>query len=133
VKQLSKHPLYTTWVNMRARCRNPNNSNYKYYGGRGIKVCDRWDIFQNFLDDMGQRPRGTTLDRINNEGNYEPENCRWETQRVQLNNTRSNRKVCYNGAQRTIAQWSRATGIKYTTLRQRLYVYKWPTGKALGE
>lgn len=68
---------YNSWAAMRQRCANDNRPDYEYYGGRGIKVCDDWELFENFLADMGERPAGTTLDRINVDGNYEPSNCRW--------------------------------------------------------
>ena len=76
---LSKHPLYRAWAGMVNRCTNPNNSHYHLYGGRGIKVCDRWRTFKNFLDDMGERPEGMSLDRIDPLGDYENSNCRWAT------------------------------------------------------
>ena len=86
----TKHsPTYNTWHGMKNRCDNPRQQAYKYYGGRGIKVCDRWFLsFENFLEDMGERPKGTTLDRIDNDENYEPGNCRWITQKEQLKNRR---------------------------------------------
>jgi hypothetical protein len=90
---LYKHPLYQTHNAMKHRCSNPNHKRWMGYGGRGIKVCDRWlgdDGFKNFLEDMGERPEGTTLDRINNDGNYEPTNCRWATDSEQNKNRRKN-------------------------------------------
>ena len=81
---------YETWVSMRDRCRNPNNKRYENYGGRGIRICKRWDDFANFLADMGERPSPQhSLDRINNDGSYRPSNCRWATRSQQRRNRRS--------------------------------------------
>lgn len=86
---LSYHPLYHTWENIRSRCNNSKNNNYKHYGGRGIKVCKRWDNFANFLHDVGEKPTPKhTLDRIDNDGDYEPNNVRWATQVLQIYNSR---------------------------------------------
>ncbi len=81
-------PTYQSWYNMKRRCQDSNHKYYKYYGGRGIKVCERWRDFVNFLSDMGEKPEGLTLDRINNDGNYEPGNCRWATRKEQNQNQR---------------------------------------------
>lgn len=88
-------PTYNTWRCMIARCTQENNHNFSHYGGRGITVCERWRTFANFLEDMGPKPKGLQLDRINNDGNYEPGNCRWVTPKENSNNRRK-RPVLWN-------------------------------------
>lgn len=104
-------PEYTAWLHMRQRCNNPRVKDYKYYGGRGIKVCARWNSYEVFLADMGRKPKGRSLDRINNEGNYEPGNCRWATKLQQVANTRVARWIEYNGKRKVLSQWARDLGV----------------------
>lgn len=117
----AKHtPTYLTWRGMIARCNNPKATGYKNYGGRGIKVCGRWKIFENFLADMGERPEGLTLDRENSDENYEPGNCRWATEQEQRANMRRTRLITFNGTTQTLSQWARKTGVCRATIVNRL-------------
>lgn len=107
---------------MIARCNDTESSLYTNYGGRGIAVCDRWrDSFENFLADMGQRPsRDLSIDRINNDGNYEPGNCRWATRTQQSRNQRSNRHITVGDRTMLLVEWSEATGLSMPTIAGRL-------------
>lgn len=128
-KKLAADPLaeslretgcYASWTNMWHRCTNPNATNWAYYGGRGITVCERWKSFEAFAADMGPSYRdGLTLDRIDSDGPYSPENCRWATMEEQNVNKRSNRLVTFQGRTQTISQWASELGMNYFALRTR--------------
>lgn len=103
----SNSPAYASWDAMKRRCYDPKHPSFKWYGGSGITVCDEWkESFDQFLLDMGERPDGRSLDRIDYNKGYAPDNCRWATQDQQANNTRSNVVICHNGEKRTATQWS---------------------------
>jgi len=124
-----KHPLYKMWQGMLRRCKNPKDFAYHNYGGRGIKSCDRWKDINNFLEDMySSYQPGLELDRINVNGDYEPENCRWVTRKQNMNNMRRNRIVEYNGISKTVSEWSDELDIHYKTLLARLN--KWNVEKS---
>ncbi len=100
-------PEYNIWCNMKNRCQNPEYKEYHLYGGRGIKVCDRWSKFENFIEDMGDRPSKIySLDRENNDLGYSPDNCRWATIVTQQRNKRSNRWIEYNGKRMILKEWA---------------------------
>lgn len=122
---------YRVWQNMLNRCQNPKTPRFKDYGNRGITVCKRWQSFENFLSDMGERPKGLTLERIENDKGYYLENCRWATRTEQANNTRANVFLTFNGKTQTIAQWAEEKGIKYETLRRRIVKLGWSIEKAI--
>lgn len=126
----SPSKIYRVWRNMLNRCHNPNVPAYKNYGGRGITVCESWEKFENFLADMGEQPVGKTLDRINNDGNYEPGNCRWATPAEQIRNRRTTTLLTFGGVTQCIADWAAEIGIGDATLRHRLKI-GWPVEKAL--
>jgi hypothetical protein len=112
---------YRIWTGIRKRCLNPNAQRYESYGGRGIKICERWDKFQNFFDDMGSRPSlRHSIDRENNDGDYEPGNCRWSTPEEQANNTRRNIIVLIDGERTSLPIAARKLGISYSSVYRRL-------------
>lgn len=128
------HPIeYRIWQGIKKRCYNPNEKCYEHYGGRGITVCDRWiekpNGFKNFLEDMGERPHGEeaekralySIDRIDNEKGYSPDNCRWTVRLVQANNKSSNVRITINGETKTLTQWSRFYGLNKGTVFARYY------------
>lgn len=117
---LSRTPTHRTWDHMIQRCTNPNSDGYADYGGRGITVTDRWLSFDSFLSDMGRRPDGTTIDRIDNTKGYEPGNCRWATAAQQTRNTRRNRLITYNGKTMCVADWASSIGLTFMALHHRI-------------
>lgn len=124
--------IYSSWSHMKRRCYDAKSPDFVRYGARGIRVCDRWQRSANFLEDMAlSYIDGYTLDRIDNNGNYEPSNCRWASPKQQANNTRRNRIITITGVTKTLAQWIEQSGLKPSTVKQRYYVYGWPIEKAL--
>ena len=124
---------YSTWLGIKRRCYNNKEENYEYYGARGIGMCERWkDSFENFLIDMGPRPDGHSIDRIDSSLDYEPGNCRWSDAVTQANNRSCVIKYEFAGASMSITQWSRIRGLREGTLRKRIKS-GWPLEKALME
>ena len=133
-KRGQRSPTYHSWAPMVKRCTNPNYPGFADYGGRGITVCDRWlgeNGFPNFLADMGEKPEGTSIDRVDNDRGYCPENCRWATAKEQGNNRRSNRLITAFGRTQTMAQWAEELGISRYALRNRVDRCGWPVERAL--
>lgn len=129
--RLTKHPAYKSWLSMRKRCYGNDPHAYKYYGSRGIKMCERWNKFENFWEDMNSTWKdGLEIDRIDNDGNYCPENCRWATRKEQVRNTRFTHWVEFKGQRKSVAEWSEITGIPYGTLHSRVYT-GWTGERAL--
>lgn len=117
------HPAeYRAWSGMRTRCRNPKFVDWMIYGGRGIKVCDRWNSFAMFFADIGAKPSPRhSVDRIDSDGNYEPGNCRWATAKEQANNWRTrNRKLTFNGETLPLPEWAARLGVTRESLRDRI-------------
>lgn len=114
------HPLYFIWTQMRYRCMRKRHPAWKHYGGRGIKVCKRWQKFDAFVEDMGPRPDGLTLDRIDNDGNYKPSNCRWASYRKQNHNSRNTRMITFDGKTCRIGEWEQRLGFRQSAITTRL-------------
>jgi len=127
-----RSPTYITWEGMKQRCHNPAANGYTEYGARGITVCDSWrESFERFLADMGERPDGMTLDRIDNDRGYEPDNCRWATRSDQQSNRKCRRMVEHNGRSVTVTQLAREHGLSRGVLWHRLFGSQWDLARAL--
>lgn len=111
---------YNTWAAMKSRCLNPESNLYANYGGRGIKIHDSWHDFINFYKDMGDKPKGMSLDRIDPNGNYEPKNCRWASSKEQARNKRNTVYLEYNGERKPLAEWAEIMGIKRKIVEWRI-------------
>jgi hypothetical protein len=123
---------YITWTNIKARCTNPNNSAYHNYGGRGITVCNRWlDSFENFYEDMGNCPKGFSIERINNDEGYNKSNCIWASSKTQSMNRRSNFIVNYKGEEKPLKQWCEDLNLEYKKVFARIKQLGWTIDKAL--
>jgi hypothetical protein len=132
-KRGSTNPVYVVWCAMISRCENPKNKNYAQYGARGIRVHSRWrNSFAAFLADVGERPIEGKLERIDNDGNYEPGNVRWATQREQTRNTRRTVLLTFDGKTMCVADWAEALGIKRWTVYGRIKL-GWPIERVLSE
>ncbi len=129
-ESFKKNPAYGSWNAARARCRSTTHEHYHYYGGRGIKFDSRWDKFEDFLRDMGPRPPGGTIERNDVNGNYEPSNCRWVTQKQQNRNTRATKYLTFNGRSQALAAWAEEVGLSSGTLWFRIKA-GWTVERAL--
>lgn len=122
---------HVSWTSMKTRCNNRNSKSWRRYGGRGIKVCKRWNLFQNFFEDMGAAPIGTSLDRINNMKGYYKSNCRWASVSVQCRNRTSNVNITFRGKTQCLRDWANEIGINSQTLRGRIVKFGWTPERAL--
>lgn len=118
--KMTRTPTYLSWVAMWQRCTNPNDPDYANYGGRGIRICPEWKYFESFLCQMGMRPTGTSLGRINNGQDYCTKNCRWETPIQQARNKRNNRVLICKGKALCLSEWVEVSGIPRSTIKSRL-------------
>lgn len=123
--------IYQIWARIIQRCTNPKATNYHNYGERGITVCKRWRKFENFLEDMGEVPKGQQIDRTDNDGNYCKSNCCWVTAKQNSRNRRDNHLETHNGKTQCLAIWAEEYNMDYQLLWKRICVYRWPMEKAL--
>lgn len=128
----SRSKIYKVWRSMINRCETKSDTNFYKYGARGIKVCSRWrKSFPFFLADMGERPAGTSIDRVDNSGDYEPSNCKWSQAKEQARNKRNNRKVEYLGRMVTMAELAEISGLQWDTIKARIDYYGWSVARAM--
>lgn len=132
--------LYAVWIGMKNRCNNPHDKHYPDYGGRGIKLCEEWSdysVFRQWAMLAGYDPLADkgecTIERVNNDAGYSPENCIWASSVTQCNNRRNNRRLSFNGEEKTLSEWAREIGIRKDTLRRRICEYGWSVERALTE
>jgi hypothetical protein len=126
------HPMLIVWSHMINRCYNPKDGRYSHYGARGISVCEKWKDIEQFIADMfGSYEKGLTIERINNNGNYCPENCRWATRTEQARNKSSNVNISFDGKTLCLSEWSQLIGVPYGTLWERIKILGWPPERAL--
>lgn len=128
---MSHTRIYKLWIGMRVRCQYVGAPNYRFYGARGIAVCERWASFANFYSDMGDPPPGMSLDRIDSARDYSPDNCRWATDAQQARNRSNNRPIELGGITKLLQEWIEQSGIPYYTVRGRIDKLGWSVERAL--
>lgn len=128
-----RHPDYCIWIKIKSRCLNPNDKSYANYGGRGITICDRWkESFEHFITDMGWRPnKHYSIERINYDGNYCPDNCKWIHKSEQTKNTRRVKLIEYNGSKYCLTELCKILDLPYSTMRHRVYDLNIPFEEAI--
>ena len=124
-------PTYVTWQGMIQRCYDLDSPNFRFYGAKGITVCNRWKKFENFLSDMGLRPAGKTIERIDNSSGYSTKNCRWASKKEQQRNTVNNILLSFCGSTRCLSEWCERLKLPYGTIRHRIKYYHWSVERAL--
>lgn len=118
-------PTYQSWQAMKQRCNSTKHVCYQNYGGRGIKVCPRWETYSNFLTDMGERPEGHSIDRIDSDLGYTPENCKWSTRTEQNRNNTQNRLINFRGQTKCLSEWCELLGLTYHRVYMRVFKLNW--------
>lgn len=127
--------LYGIWRDMRYRCNSPRAFNYRNYGGRGIKICDEWSIYSNFeaWSNSNGYSKDLSIDSVDNDGDYSPQNCRWATPRQQSRNRRNTQYLTVHGIEKPLSEWAEIYGINYSALKERIYKHGWDIERALTE